>query len=100
MNIIEFATLTQDQQLDFISDTGVRLSQRLDEEHTITLYGMEGFFVELFFNKRKFGITHLSAFRSAALPEVYYEMEDFITNWNLHFNKNNEGHLPNQYMWM
>jgi hypothetical protein len=60
MNINEFASLTQDQQLDFVTDMGIRLSQRLDEEHVITLYGTECFFVELFFNKRQMSISKCS----------------------------------------
>jgi hypothetical protein len=78
MNFNDYISLTQEQQLDLLTDKGIRVGRRVDEEYNITLYKMDGFLVEVFFNRKQLLITQLSVIGSTKIPDVYSECEDFI----------------------
>ncbi len=76
MTICEFVALTADQQQDYLVDVGQYLGWRLDEAHSISLYQVEEFFVEVFFDRKSLCVTQLSAFEAVCLPQAYLESQE------------------------
>jgi hypothetical protein len=76
MTCQEFVALPQSKHLDIIADFGIRLSQRREDDYSITLYIIDNFFVEVYFHIKKFNITHLKVINSTQLPDAYYDNLD------------------------
>ncbi len=48
MNLAAYKLLNQDKQFQIIKDQGVFLAEREDAYYNIRLYGIEGFYVEIY----------------------------------------------------
>jgi hypothetical protein len=51
MRFEEFQQLSQDEQHKLVSVEGVMLRERLTRSFLVFLYGLDGFYIELFFHK-------------------------------------------------
>jgi hypothetical protein len=51
MSLYEFNLLNEIQQAEILWENGVHIGEREDQEHTIVLYQIEGFYVEVFYHR-------------------------------------------------
>jgi hypothetical protein len=61
MSLFEFNLLNETQQAEILWENGVHIGERADQEHTIVLYQIEGFYVEVFYHR---GLNAIKRFRS------------------------------------
>ncbi|HEV7329424.1 MAG TPA: hypothetical protein VGN63_00135 [Flavisolibacter sp.] len=71
-------TLSQFQQLDHetqlqVADRATCLRSRMDPEHLILLYQIEGFYIEVYYHKRLRSFTRAHAFDDMVLLDPYLE---------------------------
>ncbi len=67
----EFVALAYDKQWSVLKNVGSQVAKRLDKEYTISLYKIDGFFVEVFFSRLRLEISHLRGLLPAELPVAY-----------------------------
>lgn len=51
MKFEEFKELSQEEQHKVVSNKGVMLRERITKSFMVFLYGLDGFYIELFFHK-------------------------------------------------
>ena len=73
MNLQEFVKLPYKNQLDILTDIGLRLTQRSSLNYSITLFKVADFYVEAYFDKLKFRMAYLCVYNAETLPECYCE---------------------------
>ena len=64
MTLFEFKQLTGDEQRQVTWHKGVHLSTRFHAMHAILLWQIDGFYVEIFYNRLDNSIDKLRSFRS------------------------------------
>ena len=61
MTLYQFNLLNEIQQAEMLWENGVHIGERKKEEHTIVLYQIDGFYVEVFYHR---GLNEIKRFRS------------------------------------
>jgi hypothetical protein len=74
MQFEEFRKLSLDEQHKIVSNKGVMLRERLTHSFLIFLYGLDGFYIELFFHKKSGIFATLKPFNN--LDELSPYLED------------------------
>jgi hypothetical protein len=73
MTLFSFKQLDEQEQAEALWDKGVHWGERFDEEHTIALYQIDGFYVEVFYHPEYNIIKRLWSFRSTDQLRPYLE---------------------------
>jgi hypothetical protein len=73
MSLYEFNLLNEIQQAEILWENGVHIGERKDQEHTIVLYQIERFYVEVFYHR---GLNAIKRFRSFSSTD---QLEPYIT---------------------
>jgi len=73
MQLYQYSTLSHCDQVDILCKKGIRLGSRTDEDYNITLYQIDGFYVEVFYHRKKRHVTHLRPFSTTDLLEAYLD---------------------------
>jgi hypothetical protein len=73
MTLFEFKALPRSSQIDAICDCGVRLAAREELEYNITLYQIEDFYVEIFYDRQLKQISYIKASNNTILLEPYLD---------------------------
>lgn len=76
MTMYEFRILSEQEQLDIIYSMGVYIGKRKAKELVSVLYQVESFYVELFYRKYRYHITHSRCSSSIAIAEPYLDQID------------------------
>lgn len=76
MTLYQFNALKEPEKAEVIKAHGVELAQRVDEEHRITLYQIDGFYVEVYRSIQDDVITRYRSFSSANLLDPYTDQID------------------------
>jgi hypothetical protein len=76
MTLQRFKAATHFRQLDVISRKGVRLSARTYMGFEVILYQVDGFYAELFYDKKAGGVFVIRAFSTTLLLDPYLENID------------------------
>jgi hypothetical protein len=76
MTLREYKTLHIDEQASFLSKTGVSIGERKVGPYLIALFQIEGFYVEVFYDKETLQMVKLVSFYSTALLEPYLKTID------------------------
>ena len=76
MTLYQFKTLEKGHKLETLCKDGVRLMERTVGHYMITLYQIEYFYVEVYFDAQLMEITKLHAFNTTLLLEPYLEQMD------------------------
>lgn len=71
MHLADFVVLNNIEQIKSLTTKGVRLGNRTDEQYQITLYQIDGFYVEVHYHKIKKHVSHLGAFSTIEPLEPY-----------------------------
>jgi len=72
----EFNKLSLAQQADIVWNCGTFIAERQEENHTIMLYQIEGFYVEVFYSRNKRRIPATRSFTSTYLLQPYLDAID------------------------
>jgi len=75
MSLYEFNLLNEIQQAEMLWENGVHIGEREDQEHTIVLYQIEGFYVEVFYHR---GLSAIKKFRSFSSTDQLMPYTDKI----------------------
>lgn len=78
MRFEEFQQLSLDEQHKIVSNEGVMLRERLTHSFLIFLYGLDGFYIELFFHKKSGVFATLKPFNN--LDELSPYLDDIDLN--------------------
>mgnify|MGYP003576844208 CR=1 FL=1 len=76
MTLQEYKALKPDEQTNFLSRTGVSVAERMVGPYLIVLYQVEGFYVEVFYNKDNYQMVKLVSFYNTMLLEPYLSQID------------------------
>src|SRR5687767_13482765 len=76
MNLYRFLKLDETQQTEILWYNGVQIGRRKDEEHTILLYQVESFYVEVFYNRKEKIIKKYRCFEQVEQLAPYLEQID------------------------
>ena len=76
MNLYRFLKLDETQQTEILWYNGVQIGRRKDEEHTILLYQVESFYVEVFYNRKEKIIKKYRCFEQVDQLAPYLEAID------------------------
>lgn len=76
MKLYDFSLLTRSEQTDLLYREGFYIGKRVRNSHTVVLYQVEGFYVEVVFKKYRCTIHSIHAFSSAAGIDPYLETID------------------------
>lgn len=79
MQLADFVALNNAEQIRSLTAKGVRLGNRADDQYQITLYQVDGFYVEVHYHKVDRHVTHIGAFSTIEPLEPYLADMD-ITN--------------------
>jgi hypothetical protein len=79
MQLADFVAMNNAEQIRSLTTKGVRLGNRADEQYQITLYQIDGFYVEVHYHKVEKHVTHIGAFSTIEPLEPYLAEMD-ITN--------------------
>lgn len=71
MHLADFVALNNAEQIKSLTTKGVRIGNRTDEKYHITLYQIDGFYVEVHYHKVEKHVTHLGAFSTIEPLEPY-----------------------------
>ncbi len=71
MTLYDFTLLDDCVQVDVLYNQGVYIGKRKSGTSIITLYQLEGFYVEVFYKKYRCIVTRLHCFTSTALLNPY-----------------------------
>ena len=72
----QFKAFSEDSQSNIIHQRGVLVSTRTTEEYKVLLYQIDGFYVELFYNRIDNSIDKLRSFRSTIPLHPYLNQID------------------------
>jgi len=64
MTLYQFNSLNETQQAEMLWDNGVHIGERIDSEHTIALYQIYNFYVEVFYHRGSNAIKKFRSFSS------------------------------------
>jgi len=64
MTLYQFNSLNERQQAESLWENGVHIGERQDEEHTIALYQLRSFYVEVFYHSQLNEIKKTRSFSS------------------------------------
>jgi hypothetical protein len=67
----EYKALRQDEQTSFLCKAGVSIAERHVGPYLIVLYQVDGFYVEVFYDKQSYQMMKLMSFYNTALLEPY-----------------------------
>jgi hypothetical protein len=73
VTLYQFIALDEDPQAEALWDCGVHLANREHGEHTVLLYQLDGFYVEVFYQKKLNAITRLRPFATTNLLQPYLD---------------------------
>ncbi|MES2881505.1 MAG: hypothetical protein V4676_05105 [Bacteroidota bacterium] len=73
MNLFDFKLLGDTEKLEILYRCGVYVGKRRKEHKTVLLYQLEGFYVELFYQKHRCVVSHLYCFSSALRIDPYLD---------------------------
>ena len=76
MEISEFRELHQDDQAQTAWEYGEHIATRITLLHTVSLWQIEGFYVEIFYNQADQKIEKIRSFRSTILLTPYLKQID------------------------
>lgn len=76
MTMYEFRILSDQEQLDVIHSKGVYIGKRKAKELVSVLYQVDSFYVELFYRKYRYFISHSRCSSSVAIAEPYLDQID------------------------
>ncbi|MGZ3838086.1 MAG: hypothetical protein ACXVMS_14455 [Flavisolibacter sp.] len=76
MTLFDYQLLTQNEQIELLYEHGVYIGKQKDGELTALLFGLESFYVEVYYKKYRCLITKLHCFSSTALIEPYLDQID------------------------
>lgn len=82
MTLYQFNQLDKTDQTCVLWNKGVFLCERKTDQHTIGLYQVNGFYIEVFYHPEHNSIERLRSFRSVDQLRPYLEKMD-ITNISL-----------------
>ena len=71
MTLYKFNLLDESKQAETLWENGVHIGERSDAEHNISLYQIEGFYVEVFYHREENVIKRFRTFSSIAQHEPY-----------------------------
>lgn len=67
----EYKALRQDEQTSFLCKAGVSIAERKVGPYLIVLFQVDGFYVEVFYDKRSYQMLKLMSFYNTTLLEPY-----------------------------
>lgn len=67
----EYKALQQDEQTSFLCKAGVSIAERHVGPYLIVLYQVDGFYVEVFYDKHSYQMIKLMSFYNTTLLEPY-----------------------------
>lgn len=76
MTLYQFKTLDKGHKIEVVCHDGIRLLERTVGHFIITLYQIECFYVELYFDNKLMQITKLHAFNTTISLEPYLKQID------------------------
>ena len=76
MTMYEFRILSDQEQLDIVHGKGVYIGKRKMRDLVSVLYQVEGFYVELFYKKYRYFVSHSRCSTSLVIAEPYLEQID------------------------
>ena len=76
MTLNDYKQLDEIEQTEVLLERGIHLGERTDGAHSIVLYQIEGFYVEVFYHEQHNTITRLRSFRSVDQLRPYLEKVD------------------------
>ena len=76
MKITHYIALPETEQVDILCRRGIRLSCREQDGHVIMLYGVNDFYVEVYYHRSRASVTALHAFASTDGLDAYLEEID------------------------
>lgn len=77
MTMIEYGALTTEQQLDYLSDIGVKLHSQAQPTFNYSYYQVDEFFVRLTLSLERMAITHIQV-SSTAIHNVLSKKQEAI----------------------
>ena len=76
MTLYQFNLLNEIQQAEMLWENGVHIGEREEGEHTIVLYQIDGFYVEVFYHR---GLNEIKRFRSFSSVDQLMPYTDKIS---------------------
>jgi hypothetical protein len=76
MTLFDFQILAQNEQIDLLYREGVYVGKRKQGDHTLVLYQLESFYVEVWYLQYRKWIEKLHCFRSTSLLDPYLDLMD------------------------
>ena len=76
MTMYEFRILSDQEQLDIIHSKGVYIGKRKVRGLVSVLYQVESFYVELFYRKYRYFVSHSRCSASIVIAEPYLDQID------------------------
>lgn len=76
MTMYEFRILTDQEQLDIVYGKGVYIGKRKARDLVSVLYQVDSFYVELFYKKYRYFISHTRCSASIVIAEPYLDQID------------------------
>ena len=76
MDVYQFRELDEDDQAQTAWQYGEHIATRMTLLHTVSLWQIEGFYVEIFFNQADQKIEKLRSFRTTILLTPYLKQID------------------------
>jgi len=82
MRLFEFKLLSEREQLDILHAEGTYIGKRKEGKTSILLYQLEGFYVEIFYQKHRSQIQSIRSFTSTIPLEPYLNQIDITESVN------------------
>lgn len=76
MTLFDFQLLPDADKIDLLYNQGVYLGKRKQNDVTILLFQVEGFYVEVFYKKYRKYVSRIYCFGSTSLLDPYLEQID------------------------
>lgn len=76
MTMYEFRILSDQEQLDIVHSKGAYIGKRKFRDLVSVLYQVECFYVELFYKKYRYFVSHMRCSTSVAIAEPYLDQID------------------------
>jgi len=73
MTLYEFGVLDESARIDLVYLEGAYIGKRKEEDCTLVLYQVQGFYVEICYRKYRHHILRIRAFASTFLLDPYLE---------------------------
>lgn len=72
----QFLHASFEEQTSVLYHKAIRIGGRKDNDHTIVLFQVDGYYAELYFHRKKNEITGINAFTSVDFLEPYLQKID------------------------